>query len=234
MLEEYIKYEGNNLVHKTALIKNCTLGKDNIIGPYCILRNADIGDGNTFESHVSIGAPPEIRGFEGSLQKVWIKSRNVFKEFVTVNAGSKNLTVIGNDCVLFTKSHVSHDAELGDHVTLCGSACVGGHCLIDNFVTIGGGSLIHQFVMVGFGSMLGQGASITQHIPPFSKMALIDAKYIGKNDYLINRHEWELDFIHAQEALWKKRVTREILKDDRKGRRILEPIEGLIQGPKDR
>jgi UDP-N-acetylglucosamine acyltransferase len=92
----------SNLIHSTALIgPNVIIEDDVYIGPYCI-----------------IGFPPEWKGKEDQDFGVLIKKGTRITGMVTVDSGAEKQTVIGENCYLMKHSHVGHDAQLRDNVTL--------------------------------------------------------------------------------------------------------------------
>jgi UDP-N-acetylglucosamine acyltransferase len=167
-----------NRIHPTAIVESSVeMGSGNTIGPYSvILGNCVIGDDNYFGPHVVIGTPGEIRN--ASHPATWagdadnsttsIGNRNVVREFVTVQSGVTSGTRIGNDCYIMTKSHIPHDGQLEDNVTVSCSVMIGGHSVIQSGATIGLGSVIHQKLVVGALAMIGMGSVVTRDIPPFA------------------------------------------------------------------
>lgn len=159
---------GKNFVHTTAVIgPNVTLGEGNYIGPFCV-----------------IGYPAEHKAFWGKDQKgVIIGNNNYFTGHVTIDAGTEKATVIGDNCWLLKHSHVGHDAEIGDDVTISCGAKVGGHAIIHSRSNIGLNACIHQRVRVPEGCMIGMNAAVTKktELSPFRKYAGVPARDIGTN-----------------------------------------------------
>jgi UDP-N-acetylglucosamine acyltransferase len=168
-----------NVIHPTALIgPNVTMGKDNYIGPYCI-----------------IGYPAEHKAFWGWVEteegrsrvpilgKVEIGSNNVFTGHVTIDAGTTEATVIEDDCWFLKHSHVGHDSKIGWGVTLSCGAKVGGHSVIESHVNIGLNAVLHQRSFIKWGCMIGMGAVVTKTLEthPYSKYVGNPARYLGPN-----------------------------------------------------
>ena len=74
-----------------------------------------------------------------------IGSRNVIREFATIQSPTKALTVVGDDCFLMTQTHVPHDAYIGHRVTMANGTHVAGHCIIQDDVTLGLSSTVRQY-----------------------------------------------------------------------------------------
>jgi UDP-N-acetylglucosamine acyltransferase len=155
-------------IHSTAIIgKNVTIEDDVYIGPYCV-----------------IGMPAEWKGKENIDQGVLIKKGTRITGLVTIDSGVEKITTIGENCYLMKHSHVGHDAQLGDNVTLsCGSK-IGGHSIIENNTNIGLNAVIHQKVTVPEGCMIGASAFVGKKsiLKPFHKYAGVPVKELGTNE----------------------------------------------------
>src|SRR3954465_5382158 len=121
--------ERGNFIHPTAQIgPNVIIGKNNYIGPYCI-----------------IGFPPEHKGYwNAPSYGVVIGDNNVLTGLVTIDAGTEQPTLIADGCWFLKHSHVGHDSAIGDNVTVSCGAKIGGHCLIEPKCNIGLNAVIHQ------------------------------------------------------------------------------------------
>ena len=155
-------------IHSTAIIgKNVTIEDDVYIGPYCV-----------------IGMPAEWKGKENIDQGVLIKKGTRITGLVTIDSGVEKITTIGENCYLMKHSHVGHDAQLGDNVTLsCGSK-IGGHSIIENNTNIGLNAVIHQKVTVPEGCMIGASGFVGKKsiLKPFHKYAGVPVKELGTNE----------------------------------------------------
>lgn len=200
---EWTRDKRGNKIHRTAIIgHDVEIGHSNIIGPYCVIQRAQIGDQNTFQSHVAIGAPPEMRDFDDG-DMVIIGHQNYFREFVTVHRGTGGPTYIGDINHLFVHSHVAHDVWIGDNNIISGAAMLGGHVRIMNHVNLGGNSLIHQRVVIGSFSMIGQGCNVTRHVEPGTKLAGAPMAYLGKNDWMIKKLNIGSGDLEKETAEWE-------------------------------
>lgn len=138
---------------------NVVIGEDvRIMHGVYIHDNVVIGDGATIYPYASIGTeaemPRERHGVEGKL--TIIGAETVIREFVTVNAPTiEETTTVGPSCYLMAKSHVGHDSQLGERVTLGAGATLSGHTTIRDFSFIGVNSGTHQFAKIGRCCMVG-------------------------------------------------------------------------------
>lgn len=154
-----------NFIHPTSIVEEgVMLGENNYIGPFCYIKKYTvIGDDNIFEAYCSIGTPPEHRDyFQECPYSVIIGNNCTFREFITVNAGTKQNTVIGNNVVMLRNSHVGHDSTIEDKVNLSCNVLIGGHSYIMEGTNMGLGSMCHQFSILGAYSMIGMGGVVTK------------------------------------------------------------------------
>jgi UDP-N-acetylglucosamine acyltransferase len=158
----------STLIHPTAIIgPNVIIEDDVYIGPYCV-----------------IGMPPEWKGKENEDKGVLIKKGTRITGLVTIDTGAEKQTVIGEKCYLMKHSHVGHDAQLGNNVTLSCGAKIGGHSVIGNNTNIGLNAVIHQKINVPEGCMIGASAFVGKKsiLRPFYKYAGVPVKEIGSNE----------------------------------------------------
>jgi len=158
----------SNLIHPTAVIGSNVIIEDDVyIGPYCI-----------------IGMPPEWKGKEDQDFGVLIKRGSRITGMVTIDSGAEKQTVIGENCYLMKHSHVGHDAQLKDNVTLSCGAKIGGHSIIGEKTNIGLNAVIHQKVTVPEGCMIGASAFVGKKsvLKPFYKYAGVPVKELGPNE----------------------------------------------------
>jgi UDP-N-acetylglucosamine acyltransferase len=185
-----------NVIHPTAVIgDSVSLGKGNFIGPYTVIEGKTlIGDNNWFGSHTVIGTPPEHREyhdpnnhktFSGS---VIIGSNNVFKEHFSVALPtSKEKTVIGSHCFFMHGSHVGHDCEVKDEVTLAPYVVLAGFVKVGSAATLGIGTAIHQKCIVGGLAMVGMNSTVIENILPLRLVAGSPARTIKINSIGMQR-----------------------------------------------
>jgi UDP-N-acetylglucosamine acyltransferase len=159
------------------------------IGPACriaasaiILGDTEIGAGCTIHSHAVIGDLPQDRAYDGAPSYCRVGENCIIREGVTVHRGTAadTGTVIGDDCMLMTNSHVGHNCEIGSGVTLVSGALLAGHVHVGSRATISGNAAIHQFVRVGELAMISGLAKVTQDVPPFF-MTDREGAVVGEN-----------------------------------------------------
>ena len=160
------RYHPSNKIHPTAIVdEGVEMGVGNYIGPYCyITNNTIIGDHCHFEAYCSVGTVAEHKSYfhKKPIYKVVICDNGVFREFTTINAGTEVFTFIGKNMIMLRGSHVGHDVEISQNVTLSCNVIIGGHTQIQEGVNMGLGSMCHQYTTIGAYSMIGMGAVITK------------------------------------------------------------------------
>ena len=155
----------NNYIHPTSIVtENVKLGKNNYIGPNCyITGNTVIGNNNRFEAYCSIGTPAEHRDFFNNKDgKTIIGNNNVIREFTTINAGTKDITILEDDITMLRGSHVGHDSVVESKVNLSCNVLIGGHSYIMTGTNFGLSSICHQNSVIGAYSMIGMNSTITK------------------------------------------------------------------------
>lgn len=114
-----------------------------------------------------IGDPPEHRDWHRGdrMHRPQIGEGTRIRAYVTVDSGIERTTQVGKRCFLLAKSHVGHDAVLGDEVELSTGAIVGGHAEVGDRVRIGLNAVILPFRKIGAGARIGAGAVVTHDVP---------------------------------------------------------------------
>ena len=160
-----------NYIHPTAIIgDNVTLGDNNYIGAYCI-----------------IGAPAEHKKYWGkAIGKIIIGNNNIITGMATIDAGTEQVTYIGDNCFIMKHAHIGHDCIIGDNVTISCGAKIGGHCIIEEYSNIGLNAVLHQFAHIEEGCMIGASAFFKGESEPFTKYAGVPARKLGSNEYSRN------------------------------------------------
>ena len=178
------------MIHKTAIIDpKAKISSSASVGPYSVIgSNVEIGDNSIIQAHVnisgytkigknnkifpfsSIGNIPQDLKFNGELTKLEIGDGNTFREYVSINPGTKGggeLTKIGNDCLFMVSSHVAHDCLVGNNIILANSVAIGGHVHLDDNVIIGGNSAVQQFTRIGKSAMIGGMCGVVRDVIPY-------------------------------------------------------------------
>jgi UDP-N-acetylglucosamine acyltransferase len=165
------------------------IGQDVSIGPYCIIgKNAAIGDGCRLITHVhvtghttigprcviypfaSLGTPPQSVKYRGGPTRLVVGAACDIRESVTMNIGTeadRGVTEVGERCFFMAGSHVGHDCQVGNDVTMANNAVLGGHVSVGDFAVFGGQAAIHQFVRIGEGAMIAGLSALAGDLIPY-------------------------------------------------------------------
>ena len=177
-------------IHPTAVIaKGAELGQDVIVGPYSVIGpQVRIGDGtfigpqvvidgtttigreNRILGQANVGGAPQDLSYEDEPTELHIGDRNTVREFVTVNRGTikgGGVTRIGSGCLFMACSHVAHDCEIDDGVTLGNNVLLAGHVAVGREAIVNGAAAAHQFVTIGRNAYVGGLTRVIQDVPPF-------------------------------------------------------------------
>ena len=197
-------------IHPTAIVDpRAVLGEGVEVGPYSVIGpDVRIGPGTRIGAHcvvegntilgaecqaftgAVIGSIPQDLKYAGEKTELTIGDRNIFREYVTINPGTKGgggKTVIGSDCLLMAYSHIAHDCLLGSHIIIANSTELAGHIEIEDGAVIGGLVGIHQFVRLGRLSITGGCSRVVQDIPPYSTCAGYPTQVFGLNNEGLRR-----------------------------------------------
>ena len=214
-------------LHPTAIVDaNARIGEDVEIGPYCVVEaGVSIGDrcqvgpfcrftgatsvgaGNQFESHCSIGAPPQDLKYAGEPTRLEIGDDNVFREFVTIHRGTPGgggVTRLGNNGLFMAYAHVAHDCQVGSYAVFDNAATLAGHVEVGDRVTVGAFSAVHQFCRVGDYAFLGGFTVATKECLPFMKtVGSRPARCFGPNTIGLQRLGFSDERRDALKRAWR-------------------------------
>lgn len=214
-------------IHPTAVVDpKAELGEDVIVGPLAVIeaqvRVGDrcqvgpltrltglttIGCDNRFESHGSIGAPPQDLKYAGEPTRLEIGDNNVFREFVTLHRGTPGgggLTTLGSDGLYMAYAHIAHDCHVGSQVIFANNATLAGHVEVGSGSTIGALTAVHQFCRVGEHAFIGGGSIVTKDSMPFMKIVgNRPARCFGPNTIGLERKGFAEDRRSALSAMWR-------------------------------
>ena len=176
---------GNNVL----LGKNCKIGKDTFIGSNTIIEhNVIIGDNCTIGSQVVLrnsliennvviqdGCKIGLKGFgfipsKGKnlrfphIGKVIIKNNAEIGANCTIDRGSINDTIIGENTFLDNQVHVAHNIKIGNNCMIAGQVGFAGSSIIGDNVSIGGQAGISGHLKIGNNVKIGGGSGVVKDI----------------------------------------------------------------------
>lgn len=183
------------------------IGAGTVIGPHVVIAGRTrLGARNHVFQFASLGDIPQDRKYAGEATTTTIGDDNVFREFVTVNAGTvqdRGDTAIGNKNLFLAYTHVAHDCVVGNATTFSNNAQLAGHVHVGDWVVLGAYSGVHQFCRVGEHAMLAAGAIVLQDVPPFVTAAGYPATPRGTNSEGLRRRGFSAADILAIRRAYK-------------------------------
>lgn len=219
-------------IHPTALVDPAArIGADVQIGPFCTIGpDVTLGDRVRLISHVSvtgrtsigadsqvypfcsIGAPPQDIGWKGLVTEVQIGERCIFREQVSIHAGSEKgggVTRIGNDCFFMVTSHIAHDCQVGNKVVLANAVQVGGHAIVGDNVWMGALAGVHQFCRIGRHAFVGAMAAVIQDVIPYGNVNGNHAHLVGLNVVGLKRRGFSREQILTLRSAYRQLFAEE-------------------------
>ena len=159
--------------------RGCHIGASAVIDGW-----TEIGDDNRVFPFASIGLIPQDLKFKGERTNLVIGRRNVFREFVTINRGTRGgggVTRIGDDNVLMAYAHVAHDCLVGNKTIFGNGATLGGHVSVEDEAIISAFSGVHPFCRVGRQAFIGGYSVATLDALPYARSVGNRARIYGLN-----------------------------------------------------
>jgi UDP-N-acetylglucosamine acyltransferase len=220
-----------------------TIGAGSSIGPHVVIRaRTRFGARNRVFQFASIGEIPQDRKYGGEPTTTTIGDDNVFRECVTIHAGTaqdRGDTVIGNGNLFLAYTHVAHDCVVGNATTFSNNAQIAGHVKIGDWVVMGAYAGVHQFGRIGAHAMIGAYARIVQDVPPFVTVAGDPPKPHGINSEGLRRRGFSpediLEIRRAYKTLYRQGLTLDDARSDiaqaAKSSPVLAPLVEFLAEP---
>lgn len=206
--EEATIADGVEIGPYTVIEADVSIGAECRIGPFCRFGDGTVvGARNRFESHCSVGAPPQDLKFAGEETRLEIDDDNVFREFVTLHRGTPGgggITRIGSKSLFMAYAHVAHDCIVGSSTIFANSATLAGHVEVGDGATVGAFSAIQQFRRVGAHAFLGAFTAGNKDCLPYMRtVGNRPAKCFGPNTIGLERKGFSLESRTALKRLWR-------------------------------
>lgn len=214
----------------TTIGPYCVIGPEVVIGERCRIGASvvidgltEIGDDARIYPMASIGLAPQDLKYKGERTRLIIGRRNTFREFVTINPGTRGgggHTTIGDGNLFMAYVHVAHDCHIGNSTIFANAATLAGHVAVEDFATISAYSGVHQFCRVGRHAYIGGYSVVTKDALPFGKSVGNRARIYGLNTIGLARRGFTPDTIGQL-----KRAYRYLLQSKLNTSRALIEIE---------
>jgi UDP-N-acetylglucosamine acyltransferase len=182
--------EGVEIGPYAVIGERVSIGARTKIGAHAIIDGVvKLGEDNLIFPGASIGLEPQDVSYRGAASRVVIGDRNRIREYVTIHrpTQAEALTSLGNDNFLMAYSHVGHNCQIEDHVTLANAVELGGYVRVESRAVVGGLTGVHQWVHIGRCAMIGGMSRINRDVPPYLLVEGNPARVRGLNRVGLNR-----------------------------------------------
>jgi UDP-N-acetylglucosamine acyltransferase len=245
----------NQISNMAAVDPHAALAEDVEVGPFCVIGpevtigrgtrllnnvtvmgRVTIGEDNLLYPGAVIGGEAQDLSFRGGDTQVVIGDGNVFRESVTVNRGTDKelgVTTIGNDCYLMACSHVAHDCQVGDRVTIANGTLLAGHVRIHHHAILSGNLGVHQYTTIGSYSFVSGLSRVLHDIPPYMLVEGNPARPRCVNMVALQRNDFPDEYIQAlneaHRLIYRAKVGLEHAKEILRSRgRLIPPVNHLL------
>ncbi len=184
------------------------LGDACVLHPHAVVMGpARLGRANVFHAFCAVGGDPQDMKYGGERTELVAGDANVFREFATVNRGTKQgggVTRLGSHNLFMSYAHVAHDCQVGSYTVFANGATLAGHVTVEDYATVGAFSPVHQYCRIGRHSYVGASTVITQDVPPFSKVVTRrETRCYGVNAVGLERRGFDAERIRAIEQAYR-------------------------------
>tara|TARA_B110001452_G_scaffold221477_1_gene194041 strand:- start:974 stop:1945 length:972 start_codon:yes stop_codon:yes gene_type:complete len=158
---------GNN----TVIERNVSIGSNCIIGSQVVVKNSLIGDNVVIQDGCKIGLkgfgfiPLKDKNLKFShIGKVVLKNDVEIGGSCTIDRGSIDDTIIGENTYLDNQVHVAHNVKMGKNCMIAGQVGFAGSTTLGDNVSIGGQAGISGHLKIGNNVKIGGGSGVIKNI----------------------------------------------------------------------
>ncbi len=190
----------------STIYEDVEIGDGAVIGPnVTIYPGARIGKNCQIFPGAVISAVPQDLKFRGEYTTTIIGDNTVIRECVTIHRGTddRNMTKIGNNCLLMCYVHIAHDCFLGDNVIVANNTNIAGHVTVGNWAIIEGMVGVQQFVNIGEHAFVAGMTSVRKDVPPYIRAAREPLSFAGVNSIGLRRRGMEDKTVKSIEDLYR-------------------------------
>jgi UDP-N-acetylglucosamine acyltransferase len=211
------------------------LGEGTVIGPHAVVTGrTTLGQRNRVFQFASLGDIPQDRKYGGEPTTTTIGDDNVFREYVSVHAGTaqdRGDTRIGDGNLFLAYTHVAHDCVVGNRTTFSNNAQIAGHVHIGDWAVLGAFAGVHQFCRVGAHAMLAAFSVVLQDVPPYVTVQGYPAKPHGTNNEGLRRRGFSADDILAVRRAYKTLYREGLTLEDARARLAVAAAAAPVIAP---
>ena len=172
LIGKNVKLGINSIIGSNTIIEsNVIIGKNCIIGSNVVIKNSIIENNVVIQDNCKIGQ----KGFgfipinEKNIKfphigRVMIEENVEIASGCTIDRGSIDDTVIGNNTYLDNQVHIAHNVKIGSNCMIAGQVGFAGSSTIGNNVSIGGQAGISGHLKIGNNVKIGGGSGVVKDI----------------------------------------------------------------------
>jgi UDP-N-acetylglucosamine acyltransferase len=188
------------------IAEDVVVGDGTWIGPNATLMNgARVGKACHIFPGAVISAIPQDLKFVGEKTTAEIGDNTTIREYATINRGTKakDITKIGNNCLIQSYAHIAHDCTIGDSSILGSHAGLAGEVEIDDFAIVSPYSVVHQFVRIGTHSFVQATGKVGKDVPPYVLAGREPLSYTGINSIGLRRRKIKNEIIYEIQEIYR-------------------------------
>ena len=172
LIGKNVKIGKNSIIGSNSVIENkVQIGKNCIIGVGVIIKNSIIGNNVVIQDNTKIGQkgfgfiPNKKQNLKfPHIGKVLIKDNVEIASGCTIDRGSVDDTIIGENTYLDNQIHIAHNVKIGSNCMIAGQVGFAGSSNIGNNVSIGGQAGISGHLKIGNNVKIGGGSGVVKDI----------------------------------------------------------------------
>ena len=156
----------NSIIHQNVII-----GEKCVIGCGSIIRNSILGDNVVIQDNTKIGQKGygfiPLKGVNFKfphIGKVLIKENVEIGSGCTIDRGSVDDTIIGENTYLDNQVHIAHNVQIGSNCMIAGQVGFAGSSRIGDNVQIGGQAGISGHLKIGSNVKIGGGSGVVKNV----------------------------------------------------------------------
>ena len=172
LIGKNVKFGNGCIIGANTIIeKEVQIGNNCIIGLGVIIKNSIIGNNVVIQDNSKIGQkgfgfiPDRKRNIKfPHIGRVIIKDNVEIASGCTIDRGSIDDTVIGENTYLDNQVHIAHNVKIGSNCMIAGQVGFAGSSKIGNNVSIGGQAGISGHLKIGNNVKIGGGSGVVKDI----------------------------------------------------------------------
>ena len=172
LIGKNVKIGNNSTIGSNTIIESkVQIGNNCIIGAGVIIKNSIIGNNVVIQDNTKIGQkgfgfiPHKKNNIKfPHIGKVIIKDNVEIASGCTIDRGSIDDTVIGENTYLDNQVHIAHNVNIGSNCIIAGQVGFAGSSNIGNSVSIGGQAGISGHLKIGNNVKIGGGSGVVKDI----------------------------------------------------------------------